>query len=432
MTGDGKTALRASWGIFYNFPRSTGDGGYPFSGGCPVSCTRQIRWARFGDITAATPPNLIENPVNVTAGGYEQPLAKSHNVNVAFQRDIGFNTVAEIAWVGNYTWNHGRFVDDNRLPLYVYADPNNLVNNAPVAANSLRYQYGKYPGMGSVNVYVPALYAKTLQYNAMQMQLQRRLTNGLQMGFAYTLAKGEGYTGYDPYTDQIGGEAAIHARYWGPTTDDRRHNISATWSYDVPTWTEMPVIKQLLMDWQVSGIFRMLSGQAITPTCSSNTAGINNSQPDVDRRRPAAPAASSPASRSSAATRCDTSLPEADRLHFNLAAFRMPQPNGSIGNFGNSAGRHPASPDVARVGPHAVAPLPDQPGGTEEQRRPAALRGLQRVQRGAVHQHERVVHVHHPGGRAAEFVEHQRQHRQVHGDAARPSRPARSRRGSSR
>ena len=28
MFGDGKTALRGSWGIFYNFPRSTGDGGY--------------------------------------------------------------------------------------------------------------------------------------------------------------------------------------------------------------------------------------------------------------------------------------------------------------------------------------------------------------------------------------------------------------------
>jgi hypothetical protein len=340
MTGDGKTALRASWGIFYNFPRSTGDGGYPFSGGCPISCTRQIRWARFNDITAATPQNLIENPVNVTVAGYEQPLSKSHNVNVAFQRDIGFNTVAEIAWVGNYTWNHGRFVDDNRLPLYVYADPNNLVNNAPIAANSLRGQYGKYPGMGSANLYVPHLYAKTLQYNAMQLQLARRLTNGLQMGFSYTLAKGEGYRDYDPYTDQIGGEAAIRARYWGPTNDDRRHNISATWSYDVPTWTETPVLKQLLMDWQISGIFRMLSGQALTPSCTSNTPGINNSDPSLSGLGTGGNLTN---------VRCeltgepifsgytvDTSLPEADRLHFNPAAFRMPQPNGGVGNFGNT------------------------------------------------------------------------------------------------
>jgi hypothetical protein len=348
VTGDGKTALRTSWGIFYNFPRSTGDGGYPFSGGCPVSCTRQIRWARFSDITAATSSNLIENPVNVTAGGYEQPMAKSHNVNVAFQRDIGFNTVAEIAWVGNYTWNHGRFVDDNRLPLYVFANANNLVNNAPVAANSLRYQYGKYPGMGSVMVYVPGLYNKTLQYNAMQLQLARRLTNGLQMGFAYTLAKGEGYrtaaADYDPYTDEIGGEAAVRARYWGPTADDRRHNVSATWSYDVPAFTQKPVIKQLLSDWQVSGIFRMLSGQALTPTCSSNTAGINNSNPTLTDGTNGARCELTGEPIFSGYT-VDTSLPEADRPHFNLAAFRMPQPNGSIGNFGNTPVgilRHPS------------------------------------------------------------------------------------------
>ena len=80
----------------------------------------------------------------------------------------------------------------------------------------------------------------------MQLQVQRRLSNGLQMGVAYTLAKGEGYTGYDPYTDEIGGEAAIRARYWGPTSDDRRHNsarqLGATTCRRSP---QMPVIKQL-------------------------------------------------------------------------------------------------------------------------------------------------------------------------------------------
>jgi hypothetical protein len=343
--GDGKTAVRGSWGIFYNFPRSTGDGGYPFSGGCPVSCTRQIRWASFDDITTANAANLIENPVNVTRAGYEQPLAKSHNFNLAFQRDIGFSTVAEIAYVGNFTWNHGRFVDANRLPYNVYANPANLVNNAPVNANSLRYQYGQYPGMGSVMEYVPGLYNKTLEYNALQMQVQRRLNKGLQMGLAYTLAKGEGYhptTGYDPYTDELGGEAAIRARYWGPTTDDRRHNLTANYSYDVPSFTNMPVVKQLLSDWQVSGVTRLLSGQAVTPTCSSNNGGVNNTNPSLT---------------DGITSRCeltgeplfveytgDPSVPFADRPHFNLAAFRMPQPNGGVGNFGNSGVgilRHP-------------------------------------------------------------------------------------------
>jgi hypothetical protein len=337
VMGDGKTAIRGSWGIFYNFPRSTGDGGYPFSGGCPVSCSRQIRWSRFGDIQRATAANLIENPVNVTMAGYEQPLARSHNANLAFQRDIGFNTVVEVAWVGNYTKNHGRFVDANRLPLYVWGDPNNLVNNAPINVNSLRQFYGPYPGMGSTNEYFEGLYARTLQYNALQLQAQRRLSNGLQMGAAYTLAKGEGYDGYDPYTDQIGGEAALRARYWGPTSDDRRHNLNINGSYDIPTFLQTPVLKQILMDWQVSGIFRLLSGQGITPSCSSNTGGVNNSNPSLT---------------DGVGARCeltgeplfveytgDPNIPEADRPHFNLAAFRMPQPNGSIGNFGNSGVR---------------------------------------------------------------------------------------------
>jgi hypothetical protein len=332
--GDGKTALRGSWGIFYNFPRSTGDGGYPFSGGCPVSCTRQIRWATFNDITNATAANLIENPVNVTAAGYEQPLAKSHNINLAFQRDIGFNTVAEIAYVGNFTWNHGRFVDVNRLPLNVYADPANLVNNAPVNVSSLRMVYGAYPGMGSVNQYFPGLYNKTLEYNAMQLQVTRRLSKGLQMGLAYTLAKGEGYTGYDPYTDEIGGPEAIRARYWGPTSDDRRHNLTVNYSYNIPSGISVPVLKQLLSHWQVSGVTKLQSGQAITPSCSSNNGGINNTLPSLT---------------DGVTARCeltgeplfveytgDQSVPFADRPHFNLAAFRMPQPNGNQGNFGNT------------------------------------------------------------------------------------------------
>jgi hypothetical protein len=350
MLGDGKTALRGSWGIFYNFPRSTGDGGYPFSGGCPISCTRQIRWARFDDITTATSANLIENPVNVNIAGYEQPLAKSHNVNLAFQRDIGFNTVAEIAYVGNFTWNHGRSVDVNRLPLYVFANPDNLVNNAPLTANSLRQgSTVPYPGMGSVMQYVSGLYNKTLQYNAMQIQVQRRLSKGLQMGLAYTLAKGEGYGttdgfGYDPYTEQIGGPEAIKARYWGPTTDDRRHNLVVNYSYDIPGLIDIPVLKQLVSHWQVSGVTKLLSGQAVTPTCVSNNPGVANTNPSLTNGFWA----------NDGSRRCeltgeplyvaysgDPSVPFADRPHFNLAAFRMPQPTvdaqgNLVGNFGNT------------------------------------------------------------------------------------------------
>jgi hypothetical protein len=347
--GDGKTAIRGSAGIFYNFPRSTGTGGYSFAGGCPISCTNQIRWATFDDINAATAGSrFVLNPVNVNQGAYDQALAKSYNVNIAFQKDIGFSTVAEIAYVGNFTFEPGRFVDVNRLPLNVFGNPANLVNNAPLNSNYLRTVYGTYPGMGSVTVYVPDLYPESLRYNGLQLNVVRRLSRGLQMGAAYTLSKAEGYNpsgtfgvGYDPYTDAMGGAQAIRARYWGPTPEDRRHNLAINYSYLIPTFGTNSLLTHLLEDWQVSGVTRVLSGQAVTPSCVSTNAGIQNSNPSLTdgfyntnqlltarcelTGEPLYTATANP----------DVSSP--DLPHFNLAAFRMPSPNGSTGNFGNSA-----------------------------------------------------------------------------------------------
>ena len=285
MTGDGKTALRASTGVFYNFAASSSGQGfsYAYAGGCPVSCTRTVRFGKFEDIANAATQgiNFIETPINATVGGFEAPLGHSYNANVAFQRDIGFNTVAEIAWVGNYVWSPGRTVDENRLPLYVYGNVNNLFNGTTVPANNLRTIYGKYPGMGSVTAFVPNLYNKILNYNAMQVSVARRLSRGLQMGLAYTYAKGKGYTGYDPYIEEIGGAALIRDYYYAPTPEDRTHNLVVNWAYEIPTATNVAVLKQILSDWQVSGIFKMLSGQGVTPSCSSNGTGINNTQPSL-------------------------------------------------------------------------------------------------------------------------------------------------------
>ena len=350
VNGDGKTAVRGSAGIFYNFPRSTGFGGYPFAGGCPVSCSNQIRYATFDDIaTAAAAGNrFVLNPVNVNQAGYEQPLAKSYNVNLAFQKDIGFSTVAEVAYVGNFQFEPGRFVDVNRLPLNVFGNANNLVNNGPLNANYLRTVYGKYPGMGSVTAFIPDLYPESLRYNALQLNVVRRLSQGLQMGMAYTLSKGEGYqqstmfgVGYDPYTDEMGSEAAIKARYWGPTPEDRRHNLSVNYSYDIPGFATNSVLKYLTSNWQVSGVTRLLSGQAVTPSCVSTNTGIQNSNPSLtdgffNTQQLLTARCELTGEPIFSGYTVDPNVPYADQPHFNPAAFRMPSPNGNKGNFGNS------------------------------------------------------------------------------------------------
>src|SRR5690606_20881953 len=99
-----------------------------------------------------------------------------YQANVAFQRDVGFNTVAEVAWVGNYGRHMWRAKETNNVPLNAYADPANLFNREPISANFLRRDY---PGMAEVAYLTTDEVA--LNYNAMQVSVQRRLSAGLQM-----------------------------------------------------------------------------------------------------------------------------------------------------------------------------------------------------------------------------------------------------------
>ena len=160
--GDGKTALRASTGIFYNFRRVEQRAGLHL-------CLRRrlpgvmhpasIRWGTFQDIANAASggTTFVESPTNGVVGGLSIPNGHSYNANVAFQRDLGFNTVAEVAWVGNWVYSPGQNVDQNRLPLYVFGNVDNLFNGTTASVNSLRAVYGNYPGMGSVNQFIPDL-----------------------------------------------------------------------------------------------------------------------------------------------------------------------------------------------------------------------------------------------------------------------------------
>jgi hypothetical protein len=254
-------------------------------------------------------------------------------VNFAVQRDIGFSTVVEAAYVGNFTRDAPRTQNMNPIPLYAYADPNNLFNNNPINANFLRRTW---PGMGAMNeVFFDQ---DSLTYHSLQLNAQRRLSNGLQMGASYTLAKGEGMQGYDEYTDMLGGEAALRARYWGPTNVDRRHNLVVNYSYEVPS--VMPgnrIVHAILGNWQVSGVTKFLSGTALTPTCTTTNTGVRNSDPSLTGLTTGLTAARCVLTGEPLLSGYDVDPDPLVARHFNPAAFAFPTPiSATEGNFGNT------------------------------------------------------------------------------------------------
>ena len=80
-----------------------------------------------------------------------QRLERTHQFNLTIQRDIGFNTVVDAGYVGNFD-RHARFVaipgsnpdaavQLNPVPYQAYANPANLFNNTEINANLVRTAY---------------------------------------------------------------------------------------------------------------------------------------------------------------------------------------------------------------------------------------------------------------------------------------------------
>lgn len=337
INGNGKQALRASTGTFYAIPtRGAWEG---FVGTAPAAFNRQVRWATFEDIQnfSTSGKTFVETPINAQyAGGETRSLEKSYNLNVTYQREVGFSTTAEVAYVGSWTYTGGRTEDINRPVnnVYLLGDPSRMFNGNGLDTNLLRTNY---PGLGSIMQWKDAkdghtVNNNTLRYNALQMNVQRRLNRGLQMGMAYTLARGVGWSGYNPdYLDADPTGALNKLRLWGPTTNDRTHNLVINYSYALPSPTAS-VMKAILGDWMVSGVTKYLSGAPTQPTCTSNNTGITSTNPTLT---PGATAACVYTGAPLFVAR-DPNLPEEDQLHFNPAAFAMAAPiSATIGNFGD-------------------------------------------------------------------------------------------------
>jgi hypothetical protein len=144
-----------------------------------------------------------------------------------------------------------------------------------------------------------------------------------------------GWQGYNPdYLEADPAGELNKLRLWGPTANDRTHNLVINYSYAVPNPTPgMAVLNAILGDWMVSGVTKYLSGSATQPTCTTTNPGIANTNPTLT---PGASAACVYTGEAVFGVTRDPSLPEEDQLHFNPRAFTMAQPlSATVGNFGN-------------------------------------------------------------------------------------------------
>jgi hypothetical protein len=251
--GDGKTAIRGGFGVTYNPREGSGTLG-DLSANPPLLLTPQETdgsTATFLTTTGA----LGVSSFTRTLQRNQQPPA-SYNWSLGVQRDIGFNTVLDVAYVGNAGRHIEQSYNLNEVPygarfLPQNQDPTNP--GKPLNDNFFR----PYQGWGDI---IANSYRGNSSYHSLQAQARRHLARGLSFGLAYTWSKA--------MDDGINVTTYLPNRPWNyeESSYDRTHTFAANYSWESPIMAPVRIqaFRKLLAGWLISGITRFSSGAPLS------------------------------------------------------------------------------------------------------------------------------------------------------------------------
>jgi hypothetical protein len=311
--GDGKTSVRAGYGIYF-------DNGLEF--GNPelnvglsqgfltnLSINRSTMSAPTGATTTATTttPFTIQSRLPID---YMSPYSQQWSLDV--QRQFGGTWLADIGYYGSNGIHLPGFEDLNQAPVASYlnctaatpcfAGPGAstsactvtggcaVIITPPIGGASssqattrsnqlsvLRPYTGYGPGLFFVDLF-------TSNYNSLQAQLQKRFAGNSLVNISYTWSHG---LTTNPADRSTGGAALPQVTgdfrsNYGPTIADRRHVVTANFVYDLPFYrTQQAFAGHILGGWEISGVQTFQTGLPLTAvlgngTCFGTTANCSD------------------------------------------------------------------------------------------------------------------------------------------------------------
>lgn len=293
--GDGKTSIRAGWGMFYDngiiFGNAENDiflgSGYLTNLSVTNSTTASPTGGTVG-FSAAAPAVQERIPID-----YKYPYTSQWSLDV--QHEVAAGWVMDIGYYGNIGIHQPGFYDFNAPAINAYAactpttkcfspgsqnpktaaygvDFSTTFNSVPynalvTSANSTKLQalrpyIGFTGGSGVFNIY-------NSNYHGLQTQLQKQFKGNSLINIAYTWS--HGLTNYqaDRSTGSIMPLQGNFAGNWGPSIGDRRHVLTANFVWDLPWFkTQQGFSGHVLGGWEVSGIQTFQTG--LPATIASN------------------------------------------------------------------------------------------------------------------------------------------------------------------
>jgi len=183
----------------------------------------------------------------------KNPIPFVHSYSLTYQRELALRTVLDLSYVGTL----GRRLPSQR-------ELNFALPGTGAAGLAFNQRFGRTASVAErSNAY-------NNNYNALQVNLQRRFANGFSMGAAYTWSKSLSVQ------DDQGGFVIVAniRRNYGPTSFDRRQMLVINHIYELPFGAGKSHLQTgpgrwLLGGWQLNGIMRTVSGAPFNLTADA-------------------------------------------------------------------------------------------------------------------------------------------------------------------
>lgn len=291
--GDQKTSVRAGFGTYFTMIDALS---FLLNSLPPYNGAISFAGRSIFDITplipgAAIPPSCGPGaPAVCTTYAPQgiQPDAKTPTVqewNLTVERQLTSNMALRVAYVGSFGTHGLLSVDPNSIGSQICANAAGCqAGGIGAAASQSRVPQGaQYIPVGTrPNPYLSGGFFWYTQgnsrYNALQMDLTRRLTRGLQFRANYTWSKNldlnSGLTGAQANNQaQMILDRNDVGRDWGPSALNVKHQSSISAHYELPFGKTGGWERKAFGGWEVNGIVTMLSGFPFTPQVGSSRSG---------------------------------------------------------------------------------------------------------------------------------------------------------------
>jgi hypothetical protein len=324
--GNGRLGIRAGYGLFFEDQR-TDPWIYP-----AVNQPFVIRKTIFDPYSFTDPYHGQDDPFpyiyTPQSARFSYPMGLTtvsapvvrlpyvHHLSFSVEKSLPANSVLKVGYSGKLAHNLLRM---NEINPAVYIPGQSTIANTDQRRGIL-----------------PGIYSNTRQiagdsnsaFHALEVSLNKRLSNGLTVMGSYTFSKFLDYYSatnlgqfpQDPYNMR-----ADRSR----SDEDRTHIFSASFYYEIPAWrAQHGVLGKALGGWTLSGLISALSGAPV-----NILSGVDNSLTAVGWDRP--DLAGDP-------SRSHSSRNDMIQQFFNIAAF-VPNRPGRYGNTGRNILSGPGS-----------------------------------------------------------------------------------------